>query len=130
MKITRWSLLTATLVLALTMSGGVWAQVRHNINEDAEFGWRVEDNKKATTGAGTAVVKDDLLKNVVPGNAMKIDTRSFDVSQPIAGRAGNSVGVNPVGALGTGISKAVDPRSMNVAPSITIPVLPTLPVVK
>lgn len=123
MKITRWSLLTGTLFLALTMSGGVWAQVRHNVNSDAEFGWRVQDNKKATTGAGTAVLKDDQLQKVVPGNPVNVGARSFDVSQPIAGRPGSSIGTNNL--LGTpGV------RNTIVAPPINIPVIPSLPVIK
>ena len=124
MKITRWSLLTGTLFLALTMSAGVWAQVRHNVNSDsAEFGWRVQDNKKATTSAGTAVLKDDQLQKIVPGNLVNVDPRSFDVSQPIASRPGSSIGTNNL--LGTpGV------RNTIVAPPINIPVIPSLPVIK
>jgi hypothetical protein len=129
MKIKRWSPLTGTLFLALTMSGGVWAQDRHIVNGSAEFGWRVEDNKKATTSAGTAVLKDDQLKNIVPGNAVNVDARSFDVSQPIAGRLGSSsIGTNLVGTPGIGIANTIGVRNMNVAPPINIPVIPSLPV--
>ena len=127
MQITRASLLIGTLFLALTMSGGVWAQVRHNINSDAEFGWRVEDNKKATTGAGTAVLKDNQLQNIVPGNAVNVDARSYDVSQPIASGLGSSIGTNLVGTPGVGMLNAIDGRNTNLAPPINIPVLPSLP---
>lgn len=128
MKITRWSLLTGTLFLALTMSGGVWAQVRHNVNSDAEFGWRVQDNKKATTGAGTAVLKDDQLQKIVPGNPVNVDARS--VTQPIAGRVGSSIGPNLVGTPGVATTNTIDARNTIVAPPIIIPVIPTLPVIR
>jgi hypothetical protein len=134
MKITRWSLLTATLFLALTMSGGVYAQrdlsgdrPRHNVNSDAEFGWRVEDNKRTTMGAGTAVLKDDQLQRVTPGNPVSFDARPVDVSQPVAARPGSPVGTNLGGAQGA--------RNTNTAPPVVIPVIPAsvvpaLPVIK
>jgi hypothetical protein len=67
-------------------------------------------------GAGTAVLKDDQLQKVTPGNPVSFEARPVDVSQPVAARPGSSVGTNLGGAQGA--------RNTNTAPPVVIPVIP------